>query len=354
MISKFKTQFQSAGALLASTFSAAAFAAFILCSNPSALAQSTQTVSSDEESAGIRFSEREEFTWDIGLRLSCVGGQAKGVVVTVPVPIPWAEQDIELIEEIKSDNVGRISFKKLTKEAKMMVFKVTRMGDGESAEAVLRYRVRKSNILPPEDTSKLSIADQVPGKVKTFLKPSPFIESKHKKIRAIAATLQTANTGLSDWEKIEAIYTWVRENIEYKFDNQNFTCLEALESGQGDCGELSSLFIAICRAQGIPARLVWVPGHAYPEFYMTDEEGNGHWFPCQAASARHEFGEMEEARPILQKGDRFRLPLEKEIQAYVKPTAFAADAMGAIQIEEWIMREAGTDENQAPSKTIQH
>ena len=304
---------------------------------------SAQEQDDKEDEFGIQLSEREDSIWEFGMRISCQGGDATGIVLTAPIPIPWAEQDIEFIDEIKTDNVGKISSKRLTNEAKMMVIKISRLRNGDSAEAVFRYKVRKSNILPPADTSKLKIAKKVPSKLKTFLKPSPFIESKHKKIRKIAEEIKQASAGLSDWDKVEAIYTWVRENIEYEFDTQNFTCLEALEQGHGDCGELSSLFIAICRAQGIPARLVWIPGHAYPEFFMEDEDGNGHWFPCQAAGARLEFGEMAEARPILQKGDRFRLPLEREPQAYVKPTAFAADdGVGALRIEEWINRKVET------------
>ena len=65
---------------------------------------------------------------------------------------------------------------------------------------------------------------------------------------------------------------------------------------------MSSLFVAICRADGIPARLVRVPGHCYPEFYLLDRDGKGRWFPCQAAGTRA-FGGMPDPRPILQKGD---------------------------------------------------
>ncbi len=72
----------------------------------------------------------------------------------------------------------------------------------------------------------------------------------------------------------------------------------------------------MCRASGIPARTVWVPDHCYPEFYLVDGEGKGHWFPCQAAGTRA-FGEMPEQRPILQKGDNFRVPEKKRPQRYV-------------------------------------
>ena len=83
--------------------------------------------------------------------------------------------------------------------------------------------------------------------------------------------------------------------------------MAALKDKTGDCEELTSLFIALCRASDIPARTVWVPGHCYPEFYLEDDEGKGHWFPCQAAGSRA-FGGIPEQKPILQKGDNFSVP----------------------------------------------
>ena len=61
--------------------------------------------------------------------------------------------------------------------------------------------------------------------------------------------------------------------------------------------------------------MVHVLMHCYPEFYLEDAEGNGYWFPCQAAGTR-QFGCLEEYRPILQKGDRFKTP-EQSIRRYV-------------------------------------
>jgi len=130
----------------------------------------------------------------------------------------------------------------------------------------------------------------------------------------------------------------VRENVRYKFDKLPRTCVEALESGHGDCEELSALFIAICRSRGVPARAVWVPEHTYQEFCVADTTGKGHWFPCQIAGASHDFGEMMENRPILQKGDRFKTPVSKEWKRYVDAGSSTAEATGSLKIEH-VMQE---------------
>ena len=110
---------------------------------------------------------------------------------------------------------------------------------------------------------------------------------------------------------MEAIYDWVRDNVEYK-NGPLKGALAALRDGNGDCEELTSLFIALCRASDVPARTVWVQGHCYPEFYLVDGKGKGHWFPCQAAGTRA-FGEIPEHRPVLQKGDNVRPPYNRRV-----------------------------------------
>jgi len=112
----------------------------------------------------------------------------------------------------------------------------------------------------------------------------------------------------------------------------------ALKDGVGDCEELTSLFIAICRAADIPARTVWVEGHCYPEFYLEDKAGKGHWFPCQAAGSR-EFGGITEFRPILQKGDNFRPPSGgKERQRYMAEFLTGSKAKNAGEPQHQFVR----------------
>ena len=81
----------------------------------------------------------------------------------------------------------------------------------------------------------------------------------------------------------------------------------AFHDKQGAADELTSLFIAMCRSQKIPARTVFVLGHCYAEFYLEDDDNQGHWFPCQCAGTRA-FGGIDEQRPILQKGDNYKNP----------------------------------------------
>jgi len=299
--------------------------------------EQNQSSSAKQDSArevkpGIKLSEPIVSVWEFGVKVNSTGS-GKQISVSVPIPREWPEQELEVVKQNKSPNVGRLLEKDVTKFARKFSYTVSRLGGGDTALGAIEFKVKKRLIIAPNDTSQYVIAKKVPAKVRTFLKPSPFIESNHRRIKTIAEELRDET--LSGWDQVESIYTWVRKTIEYKFDVQNRSCLDALDRKLGDCEELSALFIAICRANGIPARAVWVPGHTYPEFYLEDKSGEGHWFPCQAAGM-YEFGSMTEVRPILQKGDRFRISGQKDEVRYLRPTLTAREGVG-LSIQ-WIAR----------------
>jgi hypothetical protein len=175
-------------------------------------------------------------------------------------------------------------------------------------KALVTLEIRRYSLLPPDDTSIFVLPNErkLPKEMRQYLAPSPYIESNHSKILAISREIMKKHQDATAWEKVEAIYDDIRARVEY-VNGPLKGALKSLQDGNGDCEELSSLFIAVCRASDIPARIVWVPDHCYPEFYLEDKDGKGFWFPCQAAGTR-EFGGISEHRPVLQKGDNFVVP----------------------------------------------
>lgn len=292
-------------------------------------------VSEDMAAHAIRLEHPAKVVWEMGLQLSVAGGEATGIVATCPLPVDWPEQSIKVLEEDVSDNVSRVTYKELDRAVRQMIITVPRLRAGETARVVIRLEVDKSWIEAPTDPSSLSRPTKLTSDLRSYLQPSPYIESRDRKIRTLATELLDGEAPA--WEQVEGLFDWIRENIEYRFDEKIKSCVQALDDGVGDCEEMSSLFIATCRAAGIPARAVWIPGHTYPEFYLVDAQGQGHWFPCQIAGEGHDFGRMPEYKPILQKGDRFRITGARTPQRYVKPTLTAKNASGTPKIE-WILR----------------
>lgn len=254
--------------------------------------------------------------WQIGIVVTAEGGPCRGVFASTPVPMDWPEQTVDLVHQVKSPQIRRVKFRNLREGVRQMVIEVPRLEDTETAEALLTFEVTKTS---PPKTDELD-AYQIPRRssraARRYLQPSPYIESRHPEIVAIAQRVGLSSPNA--WAQAESVYDWVRSHVQYQ-ESQLKGALAALHDGNGDCEEMTSLFVAICRAQNIPARMVWVPGHCYPEFYLRDSQGKGCWFACQAAGERA-FGNLIESRPILQKGDSFRIPgdPEKKIFRYAQ------------------------------------
>lgn len=263
---------------------------------------------------GPQLGEELVQQYRVGVEISARGGPCTGLVATIPVPIEWPEQRVRIINEEKSQFAGNVRYRELDGGVKQMLVTVPRLPAGAEAKVLVTIEVTRHAILAPDDTSIFSIPEKLPREIRKYLGPSPYIESNNSRIRSLAREIVEDVDG--GWQQVEAIYDWVRDNVEYT-NGPLKGALQALRDGNGDCEELSSLFIALCRANKIPARTVWVPGHCYPEFYLVDDEGKGHWIPCQAAGSRA-FGGIPEHRPILQKGDNFRVPERpRDRQRYV-------------------------------------
>ena len=239
----------------------------------------------------------------VGLTVVASGGPCRGVYATLPIPAEWPEQTVEVVGEDVSADVRQVRYRTLPGGVKQILVDIPDLPSGQEAKAVVTFTVGRAAILPPADTSGLSIPEKPAKTLKAFLGPSPYIETRHPKVTKFAKGL---GQDLEGWAKVEAIYDAVREKVEYRNGTLKGAA-RALADGWGDCEELTCLFIACARINGIPARTVWVEGHCYPEFHLVDAEGKGSWFPCQAAGARA-FGGMPDQLPILQKGDSFRDP----------------------------------------------
>lgn len=123
------------------------------------------------------------------------------------------------------------------------------------------------------------------------LEPTPFIQSDHEKIIALArrAVGRTKDAG----EAVKKIEAFVAEYVEDKNLSVGYaSAVEVALSKQGDCTEHAVLAAALCRAVGIPAQVVtglayvgeWrgvangFGGHAWTQAYI-----GGKWIGLDAA-----------------------------------------------------------------------
>ena len=174
-----------------------------------------------------------------------------------------------------------------------------------------------------------------------YLAPEPFIESDAPEIRAEAERMVRGVTGVR--ARAERLMREVNQLVEKKPTVSLPSALEVLRTKVGDCNEHTVLFVALARAQGIPARinvgLVYVRGafyyHAWPEVYLDEGNGRGMWlpvdptfnqFPADATHVRLARGGLDQQTAILPLISRVKMTvLQVEVVPGSTPISFVEE-----------------------------
>ncbi len=109
---------------------------------------------------------------------------------------------------------------------------------------------------------------------KKHLAPTVFIQSDDEAIRKLAAEIAGGES--NSLVVAERINQWLFDNIKKKVTVSLPSAVEILETREGDCNEHTTLFVALARSLGLPAKiaigLVYHKGsfyyHAWPEVYV--------------------------------------------------------------------------------------
>jgi hypothetical protein len=303
----------------------------------SACVAQAQRIEQPLEVAPAQEQQAESQKWEFGIAVRAGGGPCSGIVGTFPVPGEWPEQDVKVASESITPTV-RHRYRTLD-GLRQVVFDVTHVPAGGEAECFITYEIVKRPQKPPLDTAALGIPKDPPREVKKYLNPSPLIESTSSKVRSLARELPEGKE--SAWEQVQAILAGVRERVKFERDIQDKFkgVLGALRDGQADREDMTATFVAICRAAKIPARMVWAMDYCYSEFYLEELPAadataagdatattkrnskaappKGAWYPC-VVHEETELGACNDPRPVLEKGDAFKVPEEKPLQRFVK------------------------------------
>jgi len=160
--------------------------------------------------------------------------------------------------------------------------------------------------LPRPGARKLPIAD---SRVSAYLRPTPFLQSDHPSIKALAEKIlngetdaQRAAVKLKDW-----VYKEIAKEPTVSIPN----ALQVLQTRKGDCNEHTVLFNALARAAGIPAKtvvgVVYLRGAFY--YHAWSEVWLGQWisldsvfnqFPADVTHVKFLEGEIDRQIDILQ------------------------------------------------------
>lgn len=269
---------------------------------------------------GIELFAPRKMEMKFGMKFNSNDNFCSDLYATIPFPMNWPEQKVTVLNSnipagAVLDRRDLPVGSKQNALARQLLMKIPNLGPDSQLDLVVTVEVEKSFINAPADPTVFVIPKKISNDLRFFVgKGSPYIDHELGEVRKVAKQIADDKPE-NAWTQVERIYDWVRDNIQYRKGKIRHI-KEALKDRKGDCEEMTGLFVAICRASNIPARCVWIPEHCYPEFYLEDPQGVGHWFPCQVAGDR-QFGQMHDYRPILQKGDRFKVPEDNAPQRYI-------------------------------------
>ncbi|MGI8978934.1 MAG: transglutaminase-like domain-containing protein [Pirellulaceae bacterium] len=248
------------------------------------------------------YLEPRLFELSIGIELQGTGN-AGGVMASTPVPLELPEQKVEDVRITTEGCAAEI--RRLAPEAGQLFLAAAGIARGQTILAQAVYTLTLFKQYHAFAKEQFPATQKAPPKeLRLSLGDSPGIQTRDKPVKDLAAKLG----GQLDhpWDKAKAFHTWVWENITARIGPYT-NVLAALKDRVGDCEERAAVFVALCRASGIPARLVWLPNHNWAEFYLANEQGEGHWIPAHT-SCYSWFGWTGAHELVLQKGDNIRIP----------------------------------------------
>lgn len=112
----------------------------------------------------------------------------------------------------------------------------------------------------------------------TYLRPSRYVESD-----ALAAVASTEFGGLSGFELLSAVDSWVHEKLTYAAGSSRPTdgAVQTVLQRRGVCRDYAHVTSAFLRAMNVPARVVavYAPGLSPMEFHaVTEAHVDGAWY----------------------------------------------------------------------------
>jgi hypothetical protein len=128
-----------------------------------------------------------------------------------------------------------------------------------------------------------------------WLQAEPLIQSWDPRIAAQARLIVRAGRDRSPARAAELLTHWVHGNVRRELGNSVPSAEKVLETRRGDCNAFATLYVALARSAGLPARtvagLIYLNGrfyyHAWPEVYLGDWVAVDPTFDQYPADAAH-------------------------------------------------------------------
>jgi hypothetical protein len=265
--------------------------------------QTVQDIIADFEGWNVKID------WQIAPDKFLADGKNFSVLLAVPQKdLPYQTTRIELsageiLQDLDLRGNRHLKIRLLKKEPLFLTTYVTR---------------KAQNLFQKLEEASKQPSLPIPDDLKDFLKSSEKVNLEGETLQKVAKTLKVENR----IQTVRAILQWMQEKLSYKvstFSNAE----EVVVRGYGECWAWSSVFTALARLSGIPARNVWGPTN-YPGFALPGHLKGHTWaeffdpqlgwvpiepqYPLQLGLLPHHYIRVSHSDPELGWGPVMNLP----------------------------------------------
>lgn len=189
-----------------------------------------------------------------------------GKVAKVWLPVPQSEDNQNVVASIITCKADAASVKKLTRDSSGNTAYYVEWDENtvpEDRKAVLTFHVERRAVVRTEDFASKEQGSVNTGDTAAYLKETESTGSLTEGIVKETADRIVSDAGAASvYDKAHAIYEWVCDNLLLKKGSQGITAgnaAEVLESlgGRYEMSDAGAVFVALCRASGVPARSIY-------------------------------------------------------------------------------------------------
>ena len=271
--------------------------------------QTPVPVSTIRTSNAIRYQNPQKYEVFYEMRLFNTGFEPGKVKIYQFRPMEWETQRDITIEDISPlptkqsmDNFGNGMYYWEIKNSPKI---------GESISFATRFTITAYEIestITPADVQPYNTEN---AEYQFYTRSDRFIEADDPKIIQLAN--QVAGTETNPYQIAHSFYDYIIDTYHYELTGRGLLGAKSfMETGKGECGDYTALFVALCRSKGIPSRPIvgyWATSglnqtHVWGEVYI---EPFG-WIPVdptvgqsQTTSRDYYFGNIDNRRVILNK-----------------------------------------------------
>jgi len=268
----------------------------------------------------VRFGTPQRYSVEHRVKFTNGNIDLASVELWLPIPQEIPEQavaDVKVEPEVPVilDKTGQVAV------AKMVLTDSLPAAD-ESITFQVSYRIAcRSRFTSPKALAQYPYREYPRDqKYELFLRPEKYLQVGDEQIAELAKRF--AGTRRPAPQIARAVYDHVIDNTDYRLIDGFGGAKYCLENGSGECGDYCALFVALCRAAGVPARPVngfWADEtngwHCWAEFMLP----TGEWVPVDPQVADRSprqrnfyFGSLDNRRVALCKVHDVRLPESDE------------------------------------------